>query len=237
MSPRHSIAADGLNLCGGYRPTFVSSLGLWICGDNVVADSSNRISQATDLGPFARHFTQSTDGYKPLRVLNARNGHAAIVSDGVDDYLRLAASAGLVQPMHYFFALSWTYVSTKTQNLLDGTTTNGASIFQPAAAQKIGSCFGGTYPTPLTLPSGYFILDVVENNASSKMAINGGTQSTGGSGTNNPGGLILFANGAYGAPCAASLLEFTAFTAELTGAARLQELARLSTKWAIPLAS
>lgn len=235
MSARHSIAIDWLNLCGGYRPTDNASLGLWICGDNVVADSSNRISQATDMGPFARHFTQSTDGYKPLRVLNCRNGHAGIQADGTDDYLLLPAATGLVQPLHHFFALSWTYVSSKTQNLLDGTTNNGASIFQLAGVQKIGSCFGGTYPSPLTLPSGYFILDVVENNTASKMAINGGTQSTGGSGTVNPGGLVLFGNSTFRVNCSATLLEYTAFTAELTSTARLQELARLSTKWGIPL--
>lgn len=220
----------------GYSPRYDANIGLWVCADNCV-EFGGLVSQLNDMSGYGRHFTQSVDSYKPTLIRNARNGHAGIQADGVNDYLLLPAATGLVQPLHHFFALSWTYVSSKIQNILDGTTNNGASIFQPAGAQKIGSCFGGTYPSPLTLPSGYFILDVVENNASSKMAINGGTQSAGGSGTVNPGGLVLFGNSALGCNCAATLLEYTAFTAELTSTARLQELARLSTKWAIPLAA
>lgn len=221
----------------GYTPKYQPSLGLWVCADNCV-ESGSLVSQLNDLSGRGRHFSQASDTKKPARIANARNGHAAISFDGVNDAL-VTPVLTFAQPLHFFFALSWHLMTSGGgQFIVDGTSHYGC-VFHNANDPTIRTYFGAMGPTMAFTSDTWMILDVVLNGASSKVAINGGAQTTGNGGTGSPGGITLGSLAAQSAGNFAQYLlgEFVATTTELTGAARLQMCAYLAAKWGIPLAA
>ena len=60
---------------------------LWLSAENVVVDSSNRISQATDLSGNNYHFTQTSNSLKPLLVVDTILNRPVFKFDGINDYM------------------------------------------------------------------------------------------------------------------------------------------------------
>lgn len=80
LSDEHIVKAGVL-----WTPSALPTEMFYIA-DNVVYDSSNRISQLTDMSGKARHATQSTNSAKPLLSAFPDTQEKAISFDGVDDY-------------------------------------------------------------------------------------------------------------------------------------------------------
>lgn len=69
-----------------WTPVNISNkVKLWLNGDNLIIDASNRISQAMDISGNGGHFTQTTDSYKPLKSIDAMLNRNVLLFDGVDD--------------------------------------------------------------------------------------------------------------------------------------------------------
>lgn len=220
----------------GYTPRFESSLGLWVCADNVVA-SGSLVSQLADMSGYGRNFSQSSDAKKPTRIANARNGHAVIDFNGTSQYLTTGA-VSFPAPMHLFFAVKLRpNNNANPHRLIDQTVAGSPTALIYTDATSIYLNDGNVAPTLTGLtPSTWMILDVVRNSTASKIAKNGGEQTVGNSGTNSMNGILLGAYANLGDYFGNFQLgELIVFSAEKTGTARSRVCAYLSSKWGIPL--
>lgn len=71
-----------------WTPANLANLSkLWLSAEDVATDSSNRISQATDLSGNNYHFTQTTNSLKPLLVVDTTLNLPVFKFDGTNDFL------------------------------------------------------------------------------------------------------------------------------------------------------
>lgn len=76
---------------GGAAPVKIPErdLVLWLRADEGVSHTGGVVTRWTDSSAFHVEATQTATNYRPLLVPNALGGKAAVVFDGVDDYLKL----------------------------------------------------------------------------------------------------------------------------------------------------
>lgn len=79
---------------------------LWLSAEDVVVDSSNRISEATDLSGNNYHFTQTIDNLKPLLVVDTTLNRPVFKFDGIDDYMNNGNANNISKNISYLWSLA-----------------------------------------------------------------------------------------------------------------------------------
>lgn len=238
MPSQHRISIDGLGYSGGFQ--YDSTLALWVRGDDCTADSSNAVSAMTGLVPGLT-YSQSTTAAKPLRVLNALNGHAVLDFNGTSHYMTTGAVT-ISTPMHHFFVVKLRdNTDTGPHRLFDQTvTTAPTALIFPGYSSIYGNMNDARpWPTLSSLPaSTWMILDYAVTATASKLARNGGTPAVGGAYSGTMNGILLGAHASLGAYFGCfQLAEHLMFSAEKTGTARAQVCANLAATYGLQLAA
>ena len=222
---------------GGYTPWQLgSNLALWVRADqNVTADSSNLVSSWNDLSGYGHNFT-SLGANRPTLLDGYINNHPAISFNGTNNWM-VSTLFNLVVPIHYFLVIKPdTLAGTVNHYFADSyNVLNCGAIFQPASTSTFSTYFGSYGPTINYTKNNWYVLDVVQN-ATSRIALNGGTQNNLATATvNNPNGICLGCAGTLNASnCAKFLLaEYIAFSKELSTSERFMVSNYLCSRYGI----
>lgn len=177
----------------------------------------------------ARHLTQATSSKRPTLKTNIQNGLPVVRGDGVDDFLRCAFT--FAQPQTFFFV---TRVNTFLSSaFLLGGVTDDRRIFSGGGANRKYMYAGtGLAPSLTHTDNTWGVLTAVFNGASSTIALNAGSATTGNSGTNTGGGVTLFGSDSVGQCGAMDIAELLLF-GTLTADEKTQILNYLNAKWAV----
>lgn len=136
----------------------------------------------------ARDAVQVTGSKKPTWGATAFNSvYPGVTFDGIDDYLRTSGFT-LSQPYHIIMVCALAATSIN-KVLIDGVAAQSA-IYQGGAGGNAQLFAGLNGPTKIigTTPH---VISAKFNNASSSIALDNGSATTGTIGVNNPGGVTL----------------------------------------------
>lgn len=182
VSPPWTPAALGAALVG------------WWEADSVTLNGGN-VAAMTDKSGGGHPFAQSVAGKQPTyNATGSPNGGPVVGFDGVDDFLKTAATFAVVQPAHYVLV----HKTTQTEaydNILSGGEIDGNK--HQISTNILGSAYINTYAGSTASANGMFdngqwsVTDVVFNGAASKIAKDGGAQSVVNAGTGESHGLFL----------------------------------------------
>lgn len=141
--------ANGLGLSrtrfsgGGFSPLSLSPL-IWLDASQLGLSNGASVSSFTDFSGNGRHFTQGTSANQPVFRSSGINSKGAIESDGVDDFMTLAAFGAQTS--------WWAFIVLQPRTMAVGKDAWGLADF-PAA--------GGSYR-------------LLETNAASTINVNQG---------------------------------------------------------------
>lgn len=162
-----------------------------VFGVDAFSLSASPVSSWVDLGSGGHNLTQATGSKQPLWGATAFNtSYPGVTFDGVDDFLQ-AALFTLAQPLHYFLVCNLV-VTSANKVMIDGRGAQ-AAIYQAISAGNATVYAGSNGPNKVigTTPH---VISAKLNNASSSIALDGGSAATGTSGAANPGGVTLGAD-------------------------------------------
>lgn len=181
--------------CPGNDPAVVE----WLRADGGMEYSgSNVVTWVADVGQNA---IQNCAANGPLQVLQAQNNLPAISFDGASSSLQTTSFATpLAQPYTVFIVCQWLTSPSVQSVILDGADiSNRFQLYNNdgvVPSTNIAVYAGDSFSTGVMTNSGWNILEIQVNGASSACSINGSTDSAipGNLGTNNLGGLTLGAS-------------------------------------------
>jgi len=176
---------------GGWTPASLPNVVSWWRAQD---EPTGVMSSWTDLSGNGNHLTQATAAKKPINTASQINGKAAVIFDGVDDFLQ--ATFTLNQPTEVwlvFKQISWTSID----RVFDGAPgINTMSLEQQTASGTVGlRCPTQSVTNSDATVGAFSVAQCLFDGASSTLTIDNGTTATGNPGTNNAGGFTL---GAYG---------------------------------------
>lgn len=137
-------------------------------------------------------FTQATSAKRPTIRRNVIDGHSTLRADGVDDAIAQAAGAAKVQPNTYL-VIAKTNDLAGQRRLVDSLSGATAHVVRTNASkwEMLGN--GQTIVGGATTGA-WRAVHALFNGASSSIALDGGTATSGDIGSAAPTGLTLFAN-------------------------------------------
>jgi hypothetical protein len=166
----------------------------WWEADSVTLNGGN-VAAMTDKSGGGHPFAQSAAGRQPTyNATGSPTGGPVVVFDGVDDYLKTAATFAVVQPAHYVLV----HKTTQTEDydtILSGGEIDGNK--HQISTSILGSAYINVYAGSTASANGMFsngqwsVTDVVFNGAASKIAKDGGAQSIVDAGTGESHGILL----------------------------------------------
>lgn len=218
-----------------WLPTAISTLACWYKADSLdLADGADVTSWADSSGN-SRTLTQSGSAdLCPHYTINSINGYPAVLFDGTNDYMVTAAFA-LSQPEHVFIVCKQVS-SANTETIFDGLTANKGKIHQHTNAGEIRAYAGGT-GIPIALDpnstTGFSLIEVVFNGATSRTTIANTPTLTGNAGSNNLDGITLGAAGGNTLYSNVLIAEVIVFSSELKNNSLQQVRNYLKTKYAL----
>ena len=209
-----------------------TGLELWLDADDASTftySSGTVVSQWNDKSGTAQHFAQATGANQPNRN-GTQNGHTTVVFDGSTDTLSCSV-AGMVHPVT-MFAVARNTASSGQRNLIsyssDGRifrTSGGTIDIYQGSFLSSGTSWGTT---------DFHSVSAVFNGASSLIAVDGGSDTTGTSG----GGSFDTGSAAVGALRASSseywqgdIAELIVYDRALSSGERSQVEDYLAAKW------
>lgn len=194
----------GRGALGGFTPTDIAGLQLWVQADKgLYQDSAGSTAASADGDPVGRWTDQSGNARNLLQTGSTKrpllktgvlaSGKPVIRGDGVDDLLK--ATFTLNQPEHVFIVLrqaTW----TANDRVFGGSAANTMTFYQKGASPTLGTYAGAFGPETASLAVGTAgVLSILYNGASSELRLNGGAAVTGDVGAGNAGAVTLFGEG------------------------------------------
>lgn len=172
-------------------------------------------SQLTDLTGLGHHLVQATASKQPLWVASGAGG--VLRFDGSADYSQTGAFT-LAQPTTLFLLSAYTKKGTATY-LTDGVGgTNLGVITHNGVADSMISFCGTSLLGPAFTTGQPYVIDTCFNAASSYVALNGGTKTTGQTGAGAPsmGGVTIGAAGNGAVPSIADVYAVVVYNRVLS---------------------
>lgn len=205
---------------------------LWLRGDDAPNSSGGlAVPLWKDVSGNGNDATQAVVASQPTGISNQINGHAAVVFDGVNDFLW--SSISRTQPCTIFM-VAHCAPGNINQYFIDGATINQAILWNVATDSAFSIFAGVVLQKPFGITS-YGVLAGVFNGASSVISTNG-VKSTGDCGTGNATGTFI---GSSGSPNTnylnGPIAEILIYPTEFSDSPRQTVQAYLGTKYAIPL--
>lgn len=143
---------------------------------------------------YATALVQGTSAKKP--VYHTSGGLSWLTFDSIDDFL--LGTFTLTQP---FTRISLVRVVTWTSGryLFDGKNTDTAVLYMQTASPRVTIYSGSNGPTTtdLTVGANHVVTEII-NGASSKIAVDNNSYSTGNPGAGSPGGFMVSGQGGTG---------------------------------------
>jgi hypothetical protein len=197
------VAAPPAAAAGGWEPTDLSGLQLWLDASDLTTFSYSSgvvVSEWRDKSGNAQHVGHSDTGRQPSRNGTAVNGVTTVNFDGSNDHLFKATFTTIPQPYTMVVVGRRKAGGSGTQDLI--RTSGGAGVVMrlyQSSTQRL--LYAGTVRTispafstsnPVTWVAGF-------DGASSTSHVNGASESVGGSvGTESMSGRIDIAGNHYG---------------------------------------
>lgn len=156
-------------------------------GDTLSVGNGNPVASWVDQTSHAYTLVQATAANKPTLVTNDLATHSTVSFDGSNDRLTIASGLGITaQPLSIFAV--WSMANTNQQAL---THFHNDGSNDPFTGIEAGSALQGSVMTAVTVAitkGTWRMTSTVLNGASSALAIDGGTRTTGNVGAGSPAG-------------------------------------------------
>lgn len=173
-----------------WTPTLLGSpLRAFWEGDSLAGADASAVSSWTDQTSNAYALAQGTPANQPILKTNIVNGHQ-VVRFATNDFLTIASGLGATsQPITIFGV--WNMANSSSQTLIQDNSTTSIGLFITAGG-LLGHYAGGAAFTAAITKGAWRMTMGTFNGASSFLAIDGGTHTTGNSGTSafNTGAIV-----------------------------------------------
>lgn len=194
---------------GGFKPTQLSGLDVWLPPAAVVLSGSN-VQTWVDQSGLGHNVTQATGTKQPAyNATGGPTGGPVVIGDTTDDFLRGTWTAP--QPLDLWIVAKFGTTGT----LCDGSTGNTHRIFATTTTSVTTTADGVSNLTRSTtdVTVNYHCYHVVFNGASSSFQIDDAAGTSGAMAGTASGGLILNIFGDQAsAPAGASILEVVRYS-------------------------
>lgn len=235
MAGQMLLGVDATAAAGGFDPSSISGLQLWLKADVGTFQDTGLTTPATadadpiggwqDQSGLGNHVLQSTGANRPTLKLAIQNGRSIVRFDGVNDVLTVGLARN--QPTTAFIVVKKT--ATGNRYVFDGSNTN--ALFSPDETHW--QAYSGVALAATAVPSNWNIVVGVFNGGSSKISING-TVGTGNAGANNATATSI---GAFNAGAAAwfagDVAEVLVYNSALSDANRQSVETYLNGRWGV----
>ncbi len=161
----------------------------WVQAQAAEITIATGVSQWNDRAGTPHNYTQSTASAQPARQTAYVNGKDVVTFDGTNDVLNTGAVV-LSQPCHRFIACKFEAGAGADVYVLSAGLNNLSLIRHDATTMR---AYSGTVLALTTTPGNWHVFDVVFNGASSKIGVDGGTQTVGNAGAANGTSLQIAA--------------------------------------------
>lgn len=177
---------------------------------------------------------QTTAASQPVLKTNVQNGKAVVRFDGVNDFLANMLPAALSQPNTVFLVAKAR--ATGVMDFIDGNVSTNRYVIRPSSTTGVVLHSGTTITAAPYTPTNWNVYSVVFQGANTSLKVNGGTETTGNTGTNTMTGLTIGSGNTGGGEwCDCDIAEILVFNAALTTRQRRQVEKYLARKWGISL--
>ena len=187
------------NPIGGFLPTDVANLKLWLDADDPTTfsfSSSNLISQWNDKSGQGNNLTQGTVADQPLLIQGVQNGKPIVRFDAIDDFLQRVNFTGgaISQPDTIYFVCKFPSATSSTNGFVfDGDTSRQAVNHDQISTLSNYGMFSPTVLSTTTTVDTINILlyKAVFNDTSSSLDKSQVQQLSGTTGANGLNGIVL----------------------------------------------
>jgi hypothetical protein len=214
------------------QPDSISGLAAWFKADSLALSDGDAVTTWNDSSSNAYNVTQASAGAKPTYKATGLNGQPTVRFDG-SDVLVSTATPTFSGPMTAFFVANLAQ-NPATQTILVGpvSTFNGFGVFYNGQVHQYwGSNLNGTTTPPGTPYLGSFLA----NGASSSVAANRGTTSTGNPGAFSWSSKAISLGGNNGRYLNADISEVILYDRDLTDAEQAEVETYLYQKYGLGL--
>lgn len=236
LAPLRGILSPlGVSAGVPFTPRALPDLVQWFDADQAGGVDGVGLATLPDLSPNGFNGTQVTAGKRPLWIANAQNGHAAIRSDGVDDWYNLAGMSASSGSKTFIACLSAAVSAATFRYLFDTATGRLIVYLSQAVAHNVGYYDGTDRPTTVHTAGWQVLSWVLTAGVGGQVFRNGTSLGTPGYTSRAIGGATgLFAQGdGAGSLAACDLGGWIVCNGALSGADRLLAETYYKTKYGI----
>lgn len=214
------------------------NLQLWFKADSISANDGDQIATWSDSSGNGKDASQSTESKRPTYKTNVLNGKPVVRFNTTSDTSLVTGAVTLTQPYSVFMVGINNGNVLATPLSLEKTSGATGALIYTSGTSTTANLYAGASLTYTVNPAVWNIYDAVFNNTTSKIAINGGTDTTGSAGANNITSNVTigrhrlsYTSNGYGWD--GDISEVIIFSGELSKAQREGITRYLSKKYAI----